>query len=110
MNVPGIGKLADLGSCWRLVYDQCNHVQVFAQAGLNNAEGAALYVRRYYATCLTCPLSESPVAAETSNPELRQVRLVLSTDELRAIVCALRTAGLTELADRLELSHVTVSL
>ena len=51
-----IGTLAPYGDYWRLVYDRCDHDQVFARLGLEEPERAIREVHRRYATCLTCRL------------------------------------------------------
>ncbi len=101
MRVQGVGELTDAGSYWRLVYDDCGHVQALAREGLDDPEGAVFFVRRHYAKCLTCTLADRPVAAETPNVDPDQVHLVLSADELGVIVSALRSSDRPELADRL---------
>src|SRR3989442_11326843 len=101
MRVQDVGELTDDGLYWRLVYDDCGHVQAFAREGLDDPEGAAFFVRRHYAECLTCTLSNRPLAAQTPNVEPDQIHLILSTDELGAIVSALRSSDRPELAERL---------
>jgi hypothetical protein len=101
MKVQGVGELTNEGSYWRLVYYDCGHVQAFAREGLDDPEGAAFFVRRHYAKCLTCALAHRPVPAESLIVDPDQVHLVLSAEELGAIVSALRSTHRPELADRL---------
>ncbi len=102
MKVQGVGELTDDGSYWRRVYNDCGHAQALAREGLDDPEGAAFFVRRHYAKCLACTLANRPVAAATLNVDPDQVHLVLSADELGAIVSVLRSSDRPELADRLD--------
>jgi hypothetical protein len=97
MRVQGVGELTDHDTYWHLTYDDCGHVQAFAREGLDDPEGATFFVRRHYAQCLTCAPVNKPVAAETPSVKPAQLHLVLSLDELAAIVTALRSS-----ADRLD--------
>ena len=65
MRVESVAKLTDLSS-WRLVYDDCGHVQEFANEGLADLEHVALYTRRHFAHCLTCA---SPSHQATRQPQ-----------------------------------------
>jgi hypothetical protein len=98
-RVQGIGELTDHDTYWLLTYDDCNHSQAFARVGLDEAQAAAVYVRRHYARCLSCGLTTRPVALQTTNigPDL-----MLSPGELEIIVNALRAFGQTDLASRLD--------
>jgi len=58
-HLQGIGELTDLGTSWRLVYDRCLDLQLFARSGLENLEAAARFVRRNFAECLTCRAATS---------------------------------------------------
>ena len=102
LRVGDIGEVTAVGPCWRLAYDHCDHVQEFAREGLKDPEGAAFFVRRHYAQCLTCALANRPVAAETPNVRPDRVHLMLKPDELATIVIALRAIGLHGFADRLD--------
>jgi hypothetical protein len=102
MRVQGVGELTDHDTYWRLTYEECGHVQEFPRVGLEAPEGVAFFVRRHYSHCLTCALANAPTAAVTTNVEPDQFHLVLSHDELAAIVTALRSSDRPELADRLD--------
>jgi hypothetical protein len=102
MKVQGVGELTDHDTYWRLTYDECGHAQEFPREGLDEPEGAAFFVRRHYTFCLTCAVANTPTAAVTPNVEPDQFHLVLSHDELAAIVTALRSSDRPELADRLD--------
>jgi hypothetical protein len=97
MRVQGVGELTDNDTYWHLAYDDCSHVQAFAREGLDDPEGATFFVRRHYAQCLACALVNKAVATETPSVKPAQFHLVLSLDELAAIVTVLRSS-----ADRLE--------
>jgi hypothetical protein len=101
MRVHGVGELTHYDTYWHLSYDECGHVQEFAREGLDEPEGAAFFVRRHYAHCLTCALA-GPVAAEMSNVDPNQFQLVLSRDELTVTIAALRVVNQPELAERLD--------
>jgi hypothetical protein len=107
MWVQGVGELTDHDTFWRLTYDACGHVQEFAREGLDEPDGAGLFVRHHYARCLTCALG-NPVAATPINVVPDQFHLVLSLDELAVTIAALRVVDQTELAERLDviLRHI----
>jgi len=69
MRVTDVGELTDHDTYWHLSYDDCTHVQLFARQGLDDAEAAGGFVRRHYAQCLSCALTNRPVAAETLHVE-----------------------------------------
>lgn len=41
-------------TAWRLTYDICQHVQLFARKGLTDPEVAAAYAQRGFSECLIC--------------------------------------------------------
>jgi hypothetical protein len=102
MRATDVGELTDHNTYWHLAYDACSHSQAFAREGLDDPAAAVLFVQRHYAQCLTCRLTNRPVAAETLNVEPDQFHLVFSLDELTAIVSALRSSDRPDLADRLD--------
>jgi hypothetical protein len=102
MRVQGVGELTDHDTYWRLTYEACGHVQEFPREGLEEPDGAALFVRRHYTHCLTCLLANTAPAAVLPNVEPDQFHLVFSHDELAAIVTALRSSDRPELAERLD--------
>jgi hypothetical protein len=102
MTVTDVGELTDHATYWHLAYAACSHVQVFARQGLDDPEAAVFFVRRHYAQCLTCALTNIPVVAETLNVEPDQFHLVFSLDELAVTIAALRVVDQVELAERLD--------
>lgn len=56
LRVGTIGEVTGVGQCWRLAYDRCDHVQQFAQEGLEDPTRLVLFVQRNFPECLTCRL------------------------------------------------------
>ena len=101
MQVEDVGKLTDL-SYWRLVYDDHGHFQEFANERLDNLEHVALYVRRHFAHCLTCASSKRPMVIEASIVAPDEFHQMVSPDEMRRLIEALRQGGDELLAQRFD--------
>lgn len=75
LRVGAIGEVAGVGQCWRLAYDRCDHVQEFAQEGLEDPARLVLFVHRNFPECLTCRV-KTVARRKTSRPPVDESVLV----------------------------------
>jgi hypothetical protein len=59
IHVPGVGQLVDVGPCWGLRYDHCEHTQLIARPGLEDVQEAVRHIARRFAVCLSCRLEHA---------------------------------------------------
>lgn len=68
LRVGPIGEVTGVGQCWRLAYDRCDHVQEFAQEGLEDPARLVLFVRRNFPECLTCRVKAVALGKTARSP------------------------------------------
>jgi hypothetical protein len=68
LRVPEIGEVTG-GQCWYLAYDRCNHVQQFAQEGLEDPLRVLLFVPAQLPRVrLTCRVETAPPPSRSRAP------------------------------------------
>ena len=69
LRVGAIGEVVGFSQCWRLAYDRCQHVQQFAQQGLEDPARLLRFVHRNFPECLTCRM-KTVALEKTPRPPL----------------------------------------